>query len=235
MDKNNIFSALRSLYNSIPDTKGCMENLEKCKGWCCKLNSPQVLYCEFMYVWNYVIKDWDYDKIISLVGKCLKNYLSNAFNKPCVFFDEGKCLCEIHNKRNFNCRLFGITPEEEIKPRIERLRENFKSDILAEIKDQCLLVETIDCKKITKKDTDRWWKKLEEIEQDAGIDKKLITDAPGGTYRMYHDHVLIQLFPDDIMRQLSIFRTDGTTGEKEIFIENFLGIIKEEIRKIKND
>jgi hypothetical protein len=210
-----------------------MENLEKCKGWCCRLNSPQVLYCEFFNVWTYVIKEWDYDKIIKLIGRCLKNYLSESFNKPCVFWDIDTHLCLVHKYRNFNCRLFGITPEDEMKPRVEQLRKKFQSDILAVIKDQCKLV--VGEKDVTKDDTDRWWHRLEAIEQLAGIDKKMITDDPGGSYRMYHDHILIQLFPDDVMRQLSTLRAYGNPEEKEVFIENFLEIIKEEIRKIKND
>jgi hypothetical protein len=119
-----------------------------------------------------------------------------------------------------------------MKPRVEQLRNNFQSDVLAEIKDQCKLV--VGEKDVTKEDTARWWRKLEAIEQLAGIDKKMITDSLGGSYRMYHDHVMIQLFPDDVMRQLSTLRVYGNPEEKEIFIENFLEIIKEEIRKIKN-
>ena len=38
------FSKLCNLYAKIPDTEGCMENLDTCGGWCCKLQSPQVLY-----------------------------------------------------------------------------------------------------------------------------------------------------------------------------------------------
>jgi len=53
-DKNNIkacFKQLRKLYKTLPETKGCIDNIKTCKGWCCRFQSPSMLYIEFLYIW----------------------------------------------------------------------------------------------------------------------------------------------------------------------------------------
>ena len=78
------FDSLRRLYAKIPDTKGCMENIcsgKCCDAWCCRLQNPQVLDCEFIYLWDHIQKTWTYAEILDLLELCFRSYFSSAFNK----------------------------------------------------------------------------------------------------------------------------------------------------------
>lgn len=102
------FSKLHNFYNMIPDTKGCMDNInegEKCKGWCCLLQTPQFLYSEFLLLWNFISKKWDDDEICDLFERCMLNAINPLPSKGCVFFDTDLCMCKVHKVRPYNCFL----------------------------------------------------------------------------------------------------------------------------------
>ena len=151
------FLKLRSIYGSIPGTKGCLENINcggGCNGWCCKIQTPQLLYSEFLFIWNFVSKNWDDEVLCDLFEKCMRNAINDIPSKGCVFFDDKENLCRIHKVRPYNCRIYGITPDEEFNPRYEKLKEEYKTIIGALIKPQCKLVSTEDGSEITTKNTD---------------------------------------------------------------------------------
>ena len=108
------FSKLHNVYNSIPETTGCMENINikggGCKARCCLIQTPQFLYSEFLLIWDYISRNWDDDKICDLFERCMLNAVDTLPSKGCVFFDEDTCLCLCHKKRGLNCRIYGITP-----------------------------------------------------------------------------------------------------------------------------
>ena len=90
---------LNVLYSKIPDTKGCMQNNRPeseggCGAWCCKTQTPQVLYTEFLNTWKSITKDWDDSSFEKLIEKCLRKYLFPNKDKSCVFIDmqTNKCL-----------------------------------------------------------------------------------------------------------------------------------------------
>ena len=105
------FNKLVNLYRKIPDTEGCMERLDFCGGWCCKFQSPQVLYCEFLRALDYILKNWEEEEFIELLEKSLKHYLSQELIKGCVLWDSKTKMCKIHKYRPFNCFVYGITPK----------------------------------------------------------------------------------------------------------------------------
>jgi len=204
---------LKELYAKIPETKGCLENINKengCMGWCCSCQTPQVLYSEFLNTWNYVVHNCDNDKILNLIGRCLRSYLFGNKEKACVFWDKETKLCSQHETRCYNCRIYGITPEEEFKPRYERLKV-----IYPDIKPQCTLVKTESGKEVTKQDIDKWWEYLKFIEMSIGISRDLIHDDIDGSYRTYHDHILIHVLGDDGMEYLSKVRQTNDLLIKE--------------------
>jgi hypothetical protein len=67
---------------------------------------------------------------------------------------------------------------------------------------------------------------LVNIETYIGIDKKQINDKPGGTYRTYHDHLLIFYLPDYLLENLSEVRQFGEVIEKQKVIETILNLVK---------
>lgn len=221
--KESIVS-LNVLYNKIPKTKGCLENITKengCKAWCCHSQNPQVLYVEFLNTWNTVIKTWHDERFESLIEKCLRKYLFPEDDKGCIFIDSDTHKCLQHESRPFNCRIYGIIPDEEFKPRYERLKV-----IYPDTREQCNLVSTIDGEKITVKHTENWWLEANAIEMSIGVSKELINDSSQGSYRTYHDHFLIQMLGEQGMEQISNLRVNGTKENKEITISNIMSAIK---------
>jgi len=229
-DKKKLKSSrerLEEIYKSIPATKGCMENnsISEMKGgcgsWCCKLQNPQVLYSEFLNSWNAISHSWNDSRFEDLINRCLRKYLFPNSDKGCVFLDKETNLCSQHETRPFNCRVYGITPEEEFKPRYERLKI-----IYPDARNQCNLVTTVDGNPVTQQDTEKWWLEINAVEMGIGIKKETINDGNGGSYRTYHDHILIQVLGESGMETLSNLRTKGSAQEKEHTIRSVIKALK---------
>jgi len=223
------FSKLNNLYHKIPKTKGCMENIEKedgCNAWCCVLQSPQMLYSEFLMAWDYISKNWTDEEICDLFERCMLNAVNPLPSKGCVFFDGENNLCKIHKRRPLNCRIYGITPKEEFEPRYLRLEEEYKSILGAVCKPQCGLVSTVDGEEVTKDDTDSWWEGLVDIEEDMGVPKKLANDGNGGSYRSPHDHVLVYNMPDNVLNAVAGIKKYKTLADKKEAIGNLVKVLK---------
>jgi len=232
------FSQLGNLYKEIPETIGCLENIDKeikpCKARCCENQNPQLLYCEFLNAWNFILKNWILEDVLKLIERSIRNYLNDLPIKGCVCWNEETKLCNIHKKRPLSCYLYGITPDQEFNNRLMRLREIYKDDQRAIFMKQCKMVRTKDGEEITEEDTDGWWDKLCDIEHSIGIDRKLITDEPDGTYRTYHDHILIYLLPEYLLENLSHVRKFGDDEEKETVVVTFINILSNVMRDSKN-
>jgi len=214
---------LNKLYNDIPDTKGCMENLSECKAWCCQKQSPSLFFVEFMNAWDKVYSDRSPEEIVKLIDKAIRNYVFYKPDNGCIFFDNDTKHCMCHDVRPYNCRIYGITPKEEFEPRYKMFKERYKGQFV-DIRDQCSLVSTKNGKKVNTKDTDGWWKKLCDIEHYYGIPKSKLNDGETGTYRNFHDHILLYLFPEDLLRQMTILRLDNDLPqfEKERCVQSFV-------------
>jgi len=221
------FSKLNNVYKDIPETKGCMENVDSnCKGWCCQIQCPQLLYSEFLLIWNYISNNWTDNQICDLIERSMMTVVSGSPTKGCVFFDNESKLCNIHKKRPLNCRIYGITPDEEFKPRYEKLKELYKSVLGAVIKPQCDLVSTCNGKEVTIEDTSKWWKKINNIERSIGLPKKMITDDIGGSYRTPHDHILFYTMPENVLNGLESIRNYEDHLEKIKAVKNIVNVIR---------
>ena len=174
---------LEYVYGQMPATKGCMENNNRseseggCGSWCCSQH-PQVLYSEFQNAWVNITGNWDDQQLLILVERSIRTYIFPEKKEWCVFFDHDSRLCQHHETRPFACRIYGIIPDEEFKPRYERLKV-----IYPETRYQCNLVSTVDGSKVTKKDTDRWWNDIKNAEKSIGIPENKIHDSSCGSYR----------------------------------------------------
>ena len=221
------FARLHAIYNKMPSTKGCMENLKKCKGWCCKNQTPQFLYCEFLLAWNHIQRKWSDKEILDLIEKCMINAVDENPSKGCVFFDEKSCLCSIHKVRPLNCRIYGITPPEEFNPRYERLKEKYKDTIGAFIRPQCDLVSTEDGSEVTVNHTNQWWAKVNEVEKNIGVPKKNINDdIDGGSYRAPHDHLILYNMPENVVMTLAGIRMYDNWEDKIKTVKDLMQAIR---------
>ena len=215
---------LRSLYKQVPDTKGCMENIAKedgCGAWCCVKQNPQLMYVEFLNTWHNILKNEAPDKIASLVIKAVRKYLDNAPTKGCMMHDKDTKQCTIHFTRPLNCRMYSQIPEEEFKPRYERLKVLYQNIPDAIIMPQCDLTETIGDKP-TIEQSDRWQKELEKIEQSVGIPKNQITDEENGSYRTFQDHILLRMCGASFLARLTVVKLTGTKEAQEQFVKELV-------------
>jgi Fe-S-cluster containining protein len=207
---------LKVLYSDIPETEGCKENIpNNCGAWCCQIQSPQVLLSEFLHSWTTIKSSWKKEQIIQLLQSAVKNYLNTGLVKGCVFWNKESKLCNQHHTRPFNCRTYSQIPDEEFKPRYERLKVLYPNE---DLRDQCGLTKTVG-NKPTKEDIDRWFEWLKIIDREMGVDPKLIHDGDGGLYRTYHDHILLYLGSDMFLSTLTRIRLKSTEDEKLKFIE----------------
>jgi Fe-S-cluster containining protein len=207
--------SLNVLYDEMPKTSGC-ENCASEYGedniqWCCKSQSPSMYYIEFLNVWKEVQEHWSKGKKLNLIMRCIKNYLSNDKNKGCVFYDNG---CSIYQQRPYVCRLYGVIPEETWNKRTQLLNSDIK---------QCHMVKSE--KPISVDDDDEWFKHTAKCEERIGISKQTIAkhDAPGGTYRHFHDHILVEKFTPEILEMLSHFRLSNPAKDD---IDKTVGLIR---------
>lgn len=224
---------LRRLYEQIPSTTGCMENINKdggCSGWCCEEQNPQLMYSEFLNTWNYVVQNWSTEKISALVMRAVKSYLNGEKVKGCVFFDKETRLCSQHETRPFNCRTYGQIPEEEFKPRYERLKILYPD---APFKDQCSLVKT-DGNRPTEDDMDAWFHHLRLIEKELLGTFSLVHDGDGGSYRTYHDHILLRIGNMSFLMTLTKLRLSGTPEKKEQFLNKLEEKLKTNLAEAKD-
>jgi hypothetical protein len=232
------FPKLHNIYNSIPETKGCIENINKkdgCKGHCCKFQVPQILYSEFLLLWDYICKNWTDEEICDLFERCMVTAVNELPSKCCVLFDEKKFTCMAHKKRSYNCRIYSITPDEEFNPRYEKLKKEYDKIIGSVIFPQCNLVSTCDGSKITTEDTDRWWNKIIEVERYIGIPENMINDEMGGSYRTPHDHILLYNMPENVLNSLAGIKMYEKFEDRVKAVQDIISCIKKHFKGISKN
>lgn len=223
---------LKILYEDMPPTTGC----DKCvevngadnKDWCCRTTNPSMYYSEFLYVWQEVQK-WSKSKRASLVLRCIRNYLSNSLSKGCVMYADG---CQCYNERPFTCRMYGVVCPESFEKRYRSLQERQGERFVA--KPQCPLVKVDNPEYLSSfvrpEDEDSWFRQIMTIETRIGMSEHLLRlhDMPGGPYRTFHDHILIELFPPSFLEMLTKTRmTNPSPEDIEKTIELLDGVLQE--------
>jgi intein/homing endonuclease len=199
----------------------------------CKIQTPQLLYSEFLLIWKFVSDNWGDDQICDLFERCMLNAIDTIPSKGCVFHDKKTNQCMIHHVRPYACRIYGITPPEEFNPRYERLKEEYKTIVGAIIRPQCNLISAVDGSEVTTEQTSKWWEGIKKAEKILGIPEELITDDMGGSYRTPYDHILLYNMPDNVLNAITGIKMytnydDKVNAVKEIMssIRNFYGITK---------
>lgn len=209
---------MKIVYDEMPTTTGC----EKCtevngadkKHWCCRSQNPSMYYIEFLYVWREVQK-WSKCRRAELVLRAIRNYLSNSLSKGCIFYWDG-CAC--YKERPYMCRMYGVIHKSSWDKRWQELKERQKEKFVAE--EQCPLV-SIDqegyngAEGIKQSDEDGWFKEIFQCEVRIGVSPRELAlhDNPGGPYRTFHDHLLIELFEPNFLQTLTKTRLANPSPE----------------------
>lgn len=225
--------SLNVLFNGMPKTSGC----EKCVEingenafWCCKSQSPSMYYVEFLNVYQEVRK-WNKENRQALLFRSIRNYLDNSISKGCIFYVDG-CLC--YNQRPQICRNYGVIPQENWEKRWESLKDHLGDKFNS--RPQCNLV-TSDIP-ISAKMEDKWFEHTRKCEERLGVpsDQIKLHDEDGGSYRTFHDHLLLEMFDnarssvgaslnEDFLSRLTKIKLSNPTKDE---IELFIGKLSEE-------
>jgi Fe-S-cluster containining protein len=218
------FSLLEDVYKKIPQTKGCESAHKTCRSWCCKYQTPSMFYVEFLYFWNNFIKNSKKEDILKVIYLSIKNFLSNNVTKTCVLFDNEKYNCSDHKHRPFCCRVYGIVHPHKWEKRVKSVKEQNlnvsekNKANLSKVLKQCDLVKCKNGKNhISEKDEDILFGEVEKAEIALGIPENIVRlyDHPKGSFRAIHDHIMVNIFSNDVLEKLSNLRRDDIT-EKEI-------------------
>ncbi|MHA2279373.1 MAG: hypothetical protein ACXAC5_00570 [Promethearchaeota archaeon] len=228
--------SLQVLYDEMPKTSGC----ERCqeingperKDWCCVLQNPSMYYVEFLKVYQSVEK-WERDKRKELILRALHNYLDNSLSKGCIFYNNG---CQTYENRPFGCKMYGVIPAVSWERRWELLKERQGESF--EAKPQCTLVTAE--KEISPELEDKWFLHTRNCEDRIGVPREIINlhDFAGGSYRSFHDHLLLELFGEEILSILTNVRMSSPSREDiELTIDELRSTIDEvdRIRGPKNE
>jgi Fe-S-cluster containining protein len=223
---------LRNIYNDVPETEGCMESLPSCGAWCCQHQSPSLFYSEFLNTYWAINHQWSKKQLSDLFIRAVRSYIAGKATKGCIFWDRDSKKCMQHETRPFNCRTYGQVPEEDFRPRFERLKVLYAERPDAFLKEQCGLVKTVGTPPTSRQMND-WFEEIKLVEQDIGITRGLMHDGDGGTYRTYQDHILLQMAPPTLLSQLSHVRETASLEEKEAFVAKMEADIAAELNDVK--
>ena len=220
-------SGINEIYKSLPSTIGCMKSIEdvksSCGAWCCEEQNPSVWFCEFLNTLSSFILKMDPVDFSKLIELCLKKYLLIDRSSGCVFWDSDTKLCKQHESRPVNCYFYGVTPEEEFQPRYERLKV-----LNNNVKPQCnlIMLENGD-KFMTKDDIDSSFDAIRQLEETLGVPSHFLNDSDGGSYRSYHEHVLLWILGESQMCDLSVVRASHSMMAKKHLIRKICDCLRE--------
>ena len=219
--------SLKVLYEGMPATSGC-ENCHEHFGedaiWCCRTINPSMYYVEFLKVWQEVQK-WPKHKKRDLMVRAIINYLDTSPQKGCVFWGEE---CMVYDNRPFACRMYGVIPQESWDKRVASLREREGEDF--PIRPQCDKV--VSENPITEEDENKWFEHTRKCEVMLGVDKQCIDlhDIPGGSYRTFHDHLLLEILEPQALNRLTEVKLSKPSREDiESFAEVLTGVLEAQL------
>lgn len=127
-----------------------------------------------------------------------------------------------------NCRMYGTIPQESWASRWRILDERHKDEFDDRSRTQCILVQSD--RPVSLEEEDKWFKQTRKCEERIGIAENTIQlhDAPGGSYRSFHDHLLIELYDPMFLSNMTDVRMTKPSMEK---IEEIISEIEKQLSK----
>lgn len=120
IEKRNLeklFHKLKNCYSSLPVTtcQNC-PNKDKNTADCCRIDNPPIYLIEFLNIIYYYFENKTIEEFNDIVFKCYEWLFDLSKHIPCIFLKEPN-ICEIYNKRGFNCRNYSLVPDDEWEER----------------------------------------------------------------------------------------------------------------------
>lgn len=220
--------SLKVLYDVLPKTTGC----EQCpsvngdnRDWCCKRLNPSMYYAEFLYAWKEA-QTWGKQRRLQLIIRAIRNYINNSLTKGCIFYTD---TCNIYNKRPLTCRTYGVIPQDEWNDRIEMSKKRFGDNYSPP--SQCNLVKTQDGSLVTKEMDNKWFAHTAKCEKRIGVSSTVIKNHDGdiGSYRTFHDHLLVELFENDFLNMLTAVKLNNPTQDA---VDSLIAELEKDIQMV---
>ena len=226
---------LQRVYTDGPS----LDTTMTCKCVCCKIAMPQINYCEFVQIamtyWPKLKRKSKIDMICTSMRYFFRHEFSKwgimTLIKPCMFLNKKSGRCEIYKDRPLNCKMYGLWPKEEYEKRVDRFVKAYaeyglvREDLPNHF--QCPLVKRIDdSEELTTEVISKMYAKLDEIDKSISSFTDLQVKNREN-YRTFHDWLLLSIFGEQWLSDLTSFMKFATADVIEDQIEKIGEAIKE--------
>ena len=223
--RTDLKSVLQSIYSDTVNLETTCNRV--CT--CCKTAMPQINYSEFVQIVTVVWKEKNQQEILDIICLSLEYFFRyeyakwgmDSLVKPCMFLDKDN-LCTIYSDRPLNCRLYGLWPEEDYEQRVQKFAKAYERHGLTRedlpLHKQCKFVRRVDPEKeLTTEVIDGLFEQLDNLDKTTG-DFSNVQVRQKENYRTFHDWLLLKVFGEDALSQLTTFilAADRPTMEHQI-------------------
>jgi len=215
-----------------------------CKGQitCCKTAMPQLNRSEYEVLVNKIWSSSSKSQKIEMVCKSVEYFFKTKFEqfeleifkKPCMLLsDDGKC--KYYESRPLSCRMYGLWPDTTYNARVDKFEKAYsgfgvKREELP-LNVQCPNVKRADDSiPLTEDLINKLYKKLDDLDKKVGnYSYKQIEERYN--YRTFADWLLLSIFGEDWLIELSRFVLGANRAIVEGQIEAFKTVISEKLAK----
>jgi len=238
-------TSIKSLENKLKEIYYGDVNLDTtCNGAviCCKIAMPQLNYSEFTVLIEKIWRTNSREQKIEFICKSVEYFFKtrfeqfklDVFHKPCMLLgNDGKCI--YYANRPLSCRIYGLWPEDIYNKRVDKFEKAYsefgvKREELP-LNKQCPNVKRVDDSIILTEDIiNGLYKKLDNLDKKVGDynDKHVESRY---NYRTFHDWLLLKIFGEEWLIDLSRFLKGATKEIVEQQIDEFKKVIREKFAK----
>lgn len=233
--KLNLNECLQEVYTSQAD----LSTTQTCKCTCCSVAMPSMNYCEFLNIITDLWQNANKEVKVEMIETSLNYFFKNDFMKwgiqslvkPCMFLDKKTGLCLTYNTRPTNCRLFGLWPKEIYEQRVEKFTKAYskygleKNDL--PLHKQCDKVKQTDDKiKLNQEMIDAMYTSLDNLDKIVGNYTDLQIKNKEN-YRTFHDWLLVHVFGEKWLTDLTNFMSIATREDIISQIEAIKSVLKQ--------
>lgn len=218
---NNLDVCLEKIYNKYNLKTTCDNN-----GECCLVACPQLNYCEFLNIIDYIWNNFTKEEKTNILTKSIEYFFKNQFEKwgiqtlvkPCMLYDKKKKGCKIYDKRHLSCRMYGLWPSELYEERVSRFEKAYSKFGLTRrdlpLNTQCDCVKSCDGSKLTKEIIEELYRDLDQLDSHVSSFSKLQIENKNN-YRAFHDWIMYVIFGEEWLSTLTTFVLAAKKEEME--------------------
>ena len=212
--------------------KECPETTCKSRAECCKFQSPNMYYNEFLNLRRNYVEKMSKEERLELTIACIRLYLyDESVSKPCVFLKDH--MCSAYEFRQIKCRLYGLLPEPLYKRIVNEVsKEQREKKENLPLCQQCphVKIKPEFAKKypnnmIPETKIRALEKRMRLLDKKLGMPKEI--QEKGFGFLTYHDWHLMFELGESWMESWTKLRQKMTSEQKERMIE----LLKKELIK----